>query len=130
MAFRNATTLTGLPAGQPQDDGRDALTFAEAMRDHRAAFIGKWHVGGHGAEGYQPASQGFEEWAYADAGYSPYFDWRERWNRTELPFAARPQEEWKYGDAGTHSDAPYLTDALTQGGHALHSRAGCQAERP
>ncbi len=129
QALRNATTLTGLPSGQPLDDGRDVQTFAEAMTEHEAAFVGKWHVGGHGAAGYQPASQGFEELAYYDAGGSPYFDWRKLWNRTKPPFSAMPQEEWEIGDAGTHSDARYLTDALTQEAvHYLRAQAASQAD--
>ena len=131
QALRNATTLTGLPSGQPIDDGRDARTFAEAMAAHETAFIGKWHVGGHGAEGYQPANQGFKELAYYDAGGSPYFNWRELWNRTEPRFSTMPQEEWQIGDAGQRSDARYLTDALTQEAvHYLRKQAAEEKPAP
>ena len=124
QALLNATALSALPSGRPADEGRDALTFAEAMPDHRAAFIGKWHLGGHGAAGYQPSDQGFESLAYFDSGGSPYFDWRPLWNRTELRFPAMRQDEWEVGDDGEHNDAAYLTDALTQEAvHYIEQRA-------
>ena len=56
------------------------------MTDHASAFIGKWHLGGHVSHGWQPHDQGFEEIAYFDEGYSPYFNWRELWDKRELEF--------------------------------------------
>ena len=40
------------------------MTLPEAMPDHHAAFLGKWHLGGFGAKGVQPADQGFEEMTF------------------------------------------------------------------
>jgi arylsulfatase A-like enzyme len=84
QALLNGTTLNALPAGQPGDGGRDEVTIAEALRGYRSAFIGKWHVGGHGSRGWQPHDQGFEEIAYFDEGGSPYFNWQPVWDRRGL----------------------------------------------
>ncbi len=46
QALLNGTTLLALPSGRKSDQGRDELTFAEALTGYRSAFIGKWHVGG------------------------------------------------------------------------------------
>ena len=85
-----------LQSGQPQDE-YDALTIPEALKGYRSAMVGKWHLGAHGTEGYQPKDQGFEEMAYTDAGGSPYFDWREGFT---LP--------------GEDLGFDYLTDDLTE----------------
>lgn len=115
QAWINGRTNTALPSGQPIDDGRDEISLAEALPDYHSAFIGKWHVGGHGAEGYQPADQGFEPLAWYDAGGSPYFDWRKAWNnRSKERFPKIPQEEWMIGHAGEETGKLYLTDDLTE----------------
>ena len=85
-----------LQSGQPQDE-YDALTIAEALKGYRSAVVGKWHLGAHGIEGYQPKDQGFEELAYTDDGGSPYFDWREGFTK--------PGEDLGFD---------YLTDDLTE----------------
>ncbi len=55
---------------------RNATTLGEALTGYDSAFIGKWHLGGHGAEGHQPRDQGFTEIAYHDNGGLTYFNWR------------------------------------------------------
>ena len=52
----------------------DRLTVPALLRQHgyATACIGKWHLGSHGARGWQPHDQGFEELAYFDDGSSPY----------------------------------------------------------
>lgn len=113
QALLNGSTLLALPAGHEGDAGEDALTFAEALPEYRSAFIGKWHVGGHGAAGYQPRDQGFEEIAYYDAGGSPFYDWRGLWDRKELYYPEMPQEELRIGKSGEPTGEDYLTDDLT-----------------
>ena len=115
QALMNGSSNTALPSGAGPDNGWDEITIAEALPDYHSAFIGKWHVGGHGAEGYTPADQGFEPLAWCDAGASVYFDWRDRWNQkstTALPNI--PQKEWQLGDAGEGTGLEYLTDDLTE----------------
>lgn len=113
QALLNGTTLLALPSGQPGDQGRDETTIAEALTGYRSAFIGKWHLGGHGSQGYQPRDQGFESPAYFDAGGSPYTGWRSLWNRRTKTFPQMRQEELLMGDAGIESGETYLTDDLT-----------------
>ena len=113
-ALINGTTLIALPSGQPQDKGRNEITFAEAMPDYYSAFLGKWHVGGHGSEGYQPHNQGFHEIAYYDSGSSPYFNWQKLWNRKEKYFPKMRQDSLCQGNTGVNLGIPYLTDDLTQ----------------
>ena len=79
-AWLNANVNTAVPAGTVYDGGRDEISIAEALPDYHSAFIGKWHLGGAGAEGYQPADQGFHPIAWFDAGGSQYFNWRQQWN--------------------------------------------------
>jgi len=115
QALINGSSNTALPSGTSIDHGWDEITIAEALVDYHSAFIGKWHIGGHGAEGYAPADQGFEPIAWADAGASTYFNWRELWNRkstTALPNL--PQQDWMFGDAGEPTGEDYLTDDLTE----------------
>lgn len=113
-AWDNATSNSALPAGTPHDAGQNILSLAEALPDHRSAFIGKWHLGGFGAAGYQPADQGFEPLAWFDHGNSAYFNWRESWNRkSKERFPDMPQTEWAIGDAGDSTGEDYLTDDLT-----------------
>lgn len=85
-----------LQSGQPQDE-YDAITIPEVLKGYRSAMVGKWHLGGHGAEGYQPKDQGFETLAYIDSGGSHYFNWRDKW---DLP--------------GEDLGFDYLTDDLTE----------------
>lgn len=114
-AWLNAKSNTAMPAGTSIDGEWDEISIAEALTDHHSAFIGKWHLGGHGAKGYQPYDQGFHTIAYYDAGGSPYFNWRPAWNRrSKNRFPDMPQEEWKIGDAGEETGKNYLTDDLTR----------------
>lgn len=114
QAIINGTTLIALPSGQPQDKGRDEITFAEAMKDYQAAFLGKWHVGGHGSEGYQPNNQGFEELDYFDSGSSQFYNWKATWNRKQKYYPKMRQTELMQGKSVDDQIIPYLTDNLTQ----------------
>lgn len=105
QAWKNGGTITALP---PEE-----ITIAEQLKGYKSAFIGKWHLGGHGAEGYQPTDQGFEPIAWFDAGGSPYFNWREKWNNKKLHLPTMAQEELEIGDAGAETGEEYLTDDLT-----------------
>ena len=113
QALLNGSTLLALPSGQPADRGRNEITFAEALESYRSVFIGKWHLGGHGAIGYQPHHQGFETISFYDAGGSPFFNWRWRWNQTNKNYPEMPQDELHLGDAGPATGEEYLTDELT-----------------
>jgi arylsulfatase A-like enzyme len=117
QALWNGSTCLALPAGQPGDQGRDEVTLAEAMAGHHAAFIGKWHVGGHGARGWQPADQGFQEISYFDAGGSPFYNWAGHWNNRSKTHPAMPQEDLCIGRTGADYGHDYLTDELTE--HAV-----------
>jgi arylsulfatase A-like enzyme len=117
QALWNGSTLLALPSGRTLDGERDETTLAEAMTDHQAVFIGKWHVGGHGAAGWQPGDQGFREISYFDAGGSPYFKWARHWNNRRKHHAAMPQEELRIGRTGPQFGHDYLTDELTE--HAV-----------
>lgn len=128
QALLNGSTLLALPAGHADDHGRDALTFAEVLTDYRSAYIGKWHLGGHGAEGYQPHDQGFETISFFDAGASPYFDWRERWNQQQDVYPERNQSRLLWGDSGEDRGEAYLTDELTA--QAIHFIRSHQHENP
>lgn len=113
-ALLNGNTLIALPSGQPQDNGRDEITIAEALKGYHSAFLGKWHLGGHGSEGYQPRDQGFEELAYFDSGGSPFFNWRRLWNRKEKYFPKMRQDELQQGKAGEDKGIDFLTEDLTE----------------
>jgi len=131
QALVNGSTLLALPAGQPGDRGRDEITLAEALKDYHSAFIGKWHLGGHGAEGWQPQDQGFEELSYFDAGGSQYFNWHESWNRRQKIHPDMPQEQLRMGKTGKDFGKQYLTDELTE--HALQflkDRAARKEQEP
>ncbi len=101
-------------------------TLPKVLASHRSVYIGKWHLGGHGAQGFQPADHGFETLAWFDAGASHYFDngdtghysWPQGWNQKKLPFDTMPQKEYTVGDAGAPPYAEYLTDDLTA--RAIH----------
>lgn len=88
-------------------------SLAEVLTGYHSAFIGKWHLGGHGSEGFSPADQGFEEIAWFDAGGSPYFDWRGLWNKRKKLHPAMAQEQLEHGDAGEETGEAYLTDDLS-----------------
>ncbi len=126
QAWRNGSSNTALPSGTEVDDGWDEVTIAEALSGYHSAFIGKWHIGGHGAEGYQPGDQGFHPIAWFDAGGSPYFNWRKTWDqRSKDRFPDIPQKVWRIGNSGSKSDETYLTDDLTQQALSfLDKRAG------
>lgn len=114
QALINGTSNSAVPTGTLHDAGRDEISIAEALKDYHSAFIGKWHIGGFGAKGYQPADQGFEPIAWFDAGGSVYFDWRKGWdNKSKERFPKMPQEEWEMGDSGNMTTEKYLTDDLT-----------------
>jgi arylsulfatase A-like enzyme len=87
-------------------------TIAEALTGYNSAFIGKWHLGGHGSAGYSPADQGFEEIAWFDSGGSPYFNWRSMWNNRKKLHPAMAQEFLEQGNAGEATGEDYLTDDL------------------
>jgi len=115
MALGNGSSNTALPSGTTIDKGWDETTIAEALPDYYSAFIGKWHIGGHGAKGYTPTDQGFEEsLAWFDAGGSAYFNWRKPWGNRSKYFPNSPQERSYMGDAGDETGLDYLTDDLTE----------------
>mgnify|MGYP001815484211 CR=1 FL=1 len=105
LAWGNAHTNTAISPKLP--------TLPKVLAGHDSAFIGKWHLGGHGAEGRQPRDHGFRELAYFDAGGSPYFKWRPLWNQKKLPYPKMPQKQSEMGKAGPATGKPYLTDDLT-----------------
>lgn len=114
QALINATSNSAVPTGTLHDAGKDELSIAEALKDYNSAFIGKWHIGGFGAKGYQPANQGFEPLAWFDAGGSVYYDWRKQWDNTSKErFPKMPQEQWEVGNSGNRTNEEYLTDDLT-----------------
>ncbi len=123
QAWMNGSSSSAVPAGTQYDNGWDELSIAEALKDYHSAFIGKWHIGGHGAKGYQPSDQGFEELVYWDAPGSVYFNWKEEWSgifgytksnylsNTEPP--KRPKNDFVSGNTGEETGEEYLTDDLT-----------------
>ncbi|TWU51789.1 sulfatase [Rubripirellula reticaptiva] len=117
QALVNGTTRDGLASGHRLDNGQNETTLAEAMPEHDSAFIGKWHLGGHGSEGWQPADQGFEEISYLDEGGSPYFNWRGIWDSEKKLHPMTPQEKLLRGKSGGNLGQEYLTDELTE--HAI-----------
>ena len=100
----NATCNTALDPAVP--------TWPRVLTTHDCAFLGKWHLGGHGAPDRQPAAFGFEELAYFDEGGSPYFKWQAQWNRNKPYFPTAPAR-FKVGRAGKPTGADYLTDDLS-----------------
>lgn len=123
QAWMNGSSSAAVPAGSDFDNGKDELSLAEALPDYHSAFIGKWHIGGHGARGHQPSDQGFEELVYWDAPGSVYFDWKEEWTtpfgRKESKYASykkapkRPDSDFVRGIIGDETGEDYLTDDLT-----------------
>lgn len=131
QALLNGSTLLALPSGCKTDHGRDEITFAEALTGYRSAFIGKWHVGGHGAAGYQPRDQGFEEIAYFDAGGSPFFNWQALWDRKTKNDPEMPQQDLLWGKSGEPCDEDDLTDNLTtQAERFIRSHYQSRPEQP
>jgi arylsulfatase A-like enzyme len=115
QAWINGTSNSAVPTGTSYDQGKNEISIAEALKDYHSAFIGKWHIGGFGAHGYQPKDQGFEPLAWADAGGSTYFNWRKGWDNTsKAAFPKIPQDEWEFGNSGKETGKTYLTDNLTQ----------------
>ena len=118
--WTNAHTNTALDPSIP--------TMPKVLASHDSAFLGKWHLGGHGVSERQPAAHGFEELAYFDAGGSPYFKWRPVWNRTKPHFPTMPGE-FRTGSAGEPTGKGYLIDDLgLRAVSYLKSRKG--KERP
>ncbi|MBK1827676.1 sulfatase [Haloferula rosea] len=105
LAWGNAHAKTAISPELP--------TLPKVLSGYDSAFIGKWHLGGHGAEGMQPGDHGFTEIAYLDSGASSYFNWRPSWNQKKLPFPKMPQKESAAGKAGAPTGEDYLTDDLT-----------------
>lgn len=130
QALLNGSTLDALPSGHALDQGRDEITIAEALPGYRSAFIGKWHLGGHGAAGWQPHNQGFEELAYADEGSSPYFQWRPVWDKRQKSFPKMPQPEVFAGKSGPDFGEAYLTDSLTELAVQFLAAQAAATERP
>ena len=111
----NGTSNSAVPTGIHAQTNLDELSIAEGLKDYHSAFIGKWHIGGFGAKGFQPKDNGFETLAYFDGGGSTYFNWRDPWNqKSKARFPNMPQEEWVIGDAGEETGERYLTDDLTK----------------
>ncbi len=109
----NGTTLTAIPHGGPLDGKQGIPVLPRMLEGYFSGFIGKWHLGGHGAKGYQPADVGFSAPTYYDAGGSPYFNWRRLWSRTEVPYPSMPQVKWEAGDPGAETGQDELTADLT-----------------
>lgn len=116
LAWGNAHSNTAVSPQLP--------TLPKVLATHDCAYLGKWHLGGHGAKGRQPRDHGFAEIAYYDAGGSPYFNWRRRWDQRKLPYPTMPQDEWMIGTSGNSSGKEYLTEDLTiQANRYLKQRA-------
>ncbi|WP_282179442.1 sulfatase [Maribacter stanieri] len=114
QALLNGISNSAVSSGTAIDNGKDEISIAEALKDYHSAFIGKWHVGGFGAKGYQPADQGFEPLAWFDAGGSVYYDWKKDWdNKIKTRFPKMPQDQSEIGDSGEETGEEYLTDDLT-----------------
>lgn len=114
QALINGISNSAVSIGSTIDEGKDELSIAEALEDYQSAFIGKWHIGGFGAKGYQPEDQGFEPLAWFDAGGSAYYDWKKGWdNKIKNRFPKMPQEYSEIGNSGQETNEDYLTDDLT-----------------
>lgn len=105
LAWINGHSNTAVPTNIP--------TMPGVIASHDSAFLGKWHVGGHGAAGHRPSDFGFEEIAWLDAGGSAYFNWRNSWNNRNLPSKKFPEDVRVIGRAGEPTGENYLTDDLT-----------------
>ena len=83
------------------------------IESHDCAFLGKWHLGGHGVPSRQPKAYGFQELAFFDAGGSPYFNWRKLWDKKTPHYKTMPDGKFRIGQAGPESKRDYLTDDLS-----------------
>lgn len=104
QAWINGHTNTALDPGLP--------TLPRVLSTHQSAFIGKWHLGGHGVPHLQPGAHGFRELAFCDAGGSTYFNWQPGWNRTK-PFFPTMPGKFRIGQSGPPTGCDYLTDDLS-----------------
>lgn len=104
QAWLNGHSNTALDPSLP--------SLPKVLKSHDSAFLGKWHLGGHGAADRQPAAHGFIELAYADLGGSPYFKWAKDWSNRKSPFPNMPGE-YRIGSAGSPTARDYLTDDLS-----------------
>lgn len=105
QAWNNGHTNTALNPSIP--------TLPKVLISHHAAFLGKWHLGGHGVPDRQPAAHGFEELDFFDAGASKYFNWQADWNRREPVYETMPGKDYRVGQAGVQNRLAYLTDDLS-----------------
>jgi arylsulfatase A-like enzyme len=103
LPWKNALSNTALDPSIP--------TWPRVLATHDCAFLGKWHLGGHGVPDRQPSAHGFEELAYFDAGGSIYFKWQAEWNRRKPYFPTMPGD-FRIGSAGEPTGNDYLTDDL------------------
>ena len=100
------TTLMALPTGSAPGEP-NVTTFAEAMPDHHRAFTGKWHLGSHGATGYQPQDNGYDEaLSHIDAGSAPYFGWENNFRNSTNQHTGENKGSVSSFDSGED----YLTD--------------------
>ncbi|MES2983065.1 MAG: sulfatase [Verrucomicrobiota bacterium] len=97
----NATSNTAIDPTLP--------TWPKVLKSHDCAFLGKWHLGGHGVDELQPAVHGFEELAYHDSGASPFFKWQAAWNKTKPHFPTQ-SGKFRIGKAGEPTGEDYLTN--------------------
>ena len=104
MAWLNGHSNTGIDPSVPG--------LARVLKTHDAAFLGKWHLGGHGAAQLQPSAHGFRELACLDSGASSYFKWQASWNRKKPRFPTMPGE-FRAGRSGDKPHAKYLIDDLS-----------------
>ncbi|MFC7335632.1 sulfatase [Haloferula chungangensis] len=104
QAWINANSNTALDPEIP--------TLPQVLKTYDSAFLGKWHLGGHGVSELQPSAHGFRELAFLDAGGSPYFSWQATWNNRKAHFPKQPGE-YRIGQAGKPTGEDYLTDDLT-----------------
>ncbi|MFK7912118.1 MAG: sulfatase [Akkermansiaceae bacterium] len=105
MAWLNGHSNTGLDPKLP--------TLPKVLKTHDSYFIGKWHLGGHGADHLQPAAHGFHEIASLDAGASAYFNWQRAWNNRKPAFVTMPGK-FRAGTAGKPPHQRYLVDDLAE----------------
>lgn len=104
LPWINSTTNTSVDPAIPN--------WPSVLKSHDCAFLGKWHLGGHGVPSRQPHAYGFQELAFFDAGGSPYFNWQKLWNR-EKPYFDTMPGKFRIGNAGPSSKRNYLTDDLS-----------------
>lgn len=121
QAWDNGHTNTALDPSLP--------TLPKVLVTYESAFLGKWHLGGHGAAAMQPAAHGFRELAYADVGGSTYFKWQPSWNARKKPFPKMPGE-YRIGNAGPPSDRDYLTDDLSKRACDFIRSRSAEKEKP